>query len=250
MTLLSLQQDFRTWLTTEPAELPAQFGEHARAGLAVYLNNYRSQLLACLSTSFPVVRAWIGDTAFDGAAAFHIDRVPPHAWTLDEYGLDFPETLEQLYPADPEIAELACLERELAAAFVGASAEPVDAGTLTGIAWDAAVIHFVPTLKLLPVTTNVAAIWSAINDHETPPSAMRLPKPAVLAIWRDNFAPRFRTVTAEEEAQLLRQVLEGNTFGSICATLAERLGEEQGAATAGSFLSQWLSDHLIARIDS
>ena len=247
MRLLALQQNFGTWLRSESAEIAARFGERARPGLAVYLNNYRAQLLSCLSASFPVLHAWIGDTAFEAAAARHIDRVPPHAWTLDAYGLDFPETLTELYPADPQLVELACLERELGAAFVGPDAARVDPAALAEIDWDAAIIHFEPNFRLLPVTTNVAAIWSAISDHETQPAAVRLTEPTSLAVWRDALAPRFRTLTADE-ATVLTQLREGETFGAICAALVERLGEERGAATAGSLLGQWLSDHMIVRI--
>lgn len=249
MDLLTLQQNFQAWLTTETDESAAQFGERARAGLAVYLNNYRSQLLACLSASYPVLRAWIGDAAFEAAAANHIDDVPPHDWTLDAYGLDFPETLATLHPADPEIAELARLERELGASFVGPDATPVDPSTLAQIDWDAAIIHFVPTFKRLPVTTNVAAIWSAIGKAETPPPAVLLPEPASLVIWRHDLAPRFRTV-APEEAAALDHVRDGKTFGALCSALVGRVGEERGPALAGSLLGQWLSDRLIARIDS
>jgi len=247
MTLLALQQDFRTWLTTEPSELPPQLDEKMRPGLAVYLNNYRSQLLSCLTASFPVVRAWLGETAFDGAAAHHIDRAPPHEWTLDAYGSDFPETLGALYPSGPEIAELARLECELATAFVRADAEPVDAGMLTCVDWESAVLQLAPSFTTLRVTTNVAAIWSAINAGETPPSATVLAEPVVLAIWRHHFGPRFRTVSAEEAAALA-QVRSGQTFGGICTGLLARAGEEQGAALAASFLSQWLLDGLVVRI--
>ncbi len=247
MSLLILQQTFRTWLTSETPEVAAQFGERARPGLGVYLNNYRAQLMACLSASYPILRAWIGEAAFEAAAARHIDRAPPHAWTLDAYGLDFPETLENHYPADPELAELARLERELGAAFVGPDATPVNPSELSDVAWEHAVIHFVPTFGVLPVTTNVAAIWSAISKDETPPSVVRLPEPATLVVWRQDLAPRFRTAAAGE-AGVIAEVQAGKTFGRICAALAEQLGEEQGAALAGSLLGQWLSDRSIARI--
>lgn len=239
VSLLALQQNFRAWLTSEAGEVAARFGERARPGLGVYLNNYRAQLLACLSASYPILRAWIGDTAFEGAAARHIDNVPPHAWTLDAYGLDFPETLETLYPADPEIAELARLERELAAAFVGRDAAPVVPADLADIDWDTATIHFVPTFALLPVTTNVAAIWSAISSDEAPPPAARLPEPANLAIWRHGLTPKFRTIPPAE-ADAMRHVREGGTFAALC--------DKQGPTMAGSFLGQWLSEGLISRI--
>jgi hypothetical protein len=247
MRLLALQQHFGTWLKSESAEVAAYFGERARPGLAVYLNNYRAQLVSCLSASFPVLRAWLGDTELEAAAARHIDSVSPHAWTIDAYGLDFHETLTALYPADPQIAELARLECALAAAFVGPDAPGVDPAALAEIDWDAAIIHLVPTFGILPVTTNVAAIWYAINERETPPPAARLTEPASLAVWRDDFAPRFRTLIAEE-VTVLSQVRERKTFGAICAALAERLGEERGAAKAGSLLGQWLADRMVGRI--
>jgi hypothetical protein len=100
---------------------------------------------------------------------------------------------------------------------------------------------------MLRVATNAAAIWSAISGGETPPSATCLAEPAVLAVWRHNYAPRFRTLGADE-AQLLAQVREGETFGGICAGLVAQQGEEQGAAVAGSFLSRWLSDGLVVGI--
>jgi hypothetical protein len=246
--LLALQQTFRCWLTTESPEVAARFGDGAQAGLRAYLNNYRAQLLACLSASFPVLRGWIGDAAFEGAAATHIDNVPPEAWTLDDYGLDFPETLQKLYPANPEIPELARLERALAAAFVAVDCEPpVDPAHLANIGWDTATIHFVPSVRRVPVTTNVAAIWSAVANGDPPPDVARLPEPASLVIWRHDLAPRFRVVTAEEWS-VLCQLRQGETFGSVCTSLIERLGEEQGPARAGSLLGQWFSDGLIAQV--
>ncbi len=247
MNLLALQRDFQTWLKSESAEIAMRFGEPAQAGLAVYLNNYRSQLLACLTASFPTVRAWIGDTAFDGAAATHVDTVPPRAWTLDDYGLDFPETLETLYPEDPEVAELARLECHLAVAFVGPDATPVGPAALTNIDWDNAIIHLAPTFELFPVTTNVGALRSAIQAEQTPPPVVRLPEPASIAIWRDRLTPMFRTVTAQEAA-IFDQVREGRRFGEICADLIERVGAERGPAIAGSMLSQWLTDHMVVDI--
>lgn len=249
MSLLALQQEFRSWLTSERADVAARFGEPARAGLAVYLNNYRSQLMACLAESYAITRAWIGDTAFNAAAATHIDAVEPHAWTLDDYGLDFADTLDTLYPEDPEIGELARLERDLASAFVGPDAPPVDSANLAHIDWDAAIIKFVPTVTFLAVTTNVGAIWSAISEQKSPPPAERLPEPANIVIWRHNFTATFRTMTAEEAA-LLEQARAGQCFGVICATLVARMGEEHGPVLAGSLLSQWLADGLIREISS
>ncbi|WP_019832793.1 HvfC/BufC N-terminal domain-containing protein [Sphingomonas sp. PR090111-T3T-6A] len=247
MSLLALQRDFRGWLATEDAGVAARFGEPAQAGLAVYLNNYRGQLMACLSESFETVRAWIGDNAFEGAAALHIDRLPPHSWTLDAYALDFPETLDRLYPEDPEVGELGRLERALGLAFVGPDAAPIEPASLDGIDWDRAVLRLVPTFASFSAATNAGAIWSALSGGAQPPAASLLPQPASIMVWRAGFAPAFRTLEAAE-AEALALVAEGRDFGALCASLVARFGEEQGPALAGGFLGQWLADGLIASV--
>ena len=247
MNLLALQQNMSAWLTSEADPAADRFAGSARPGFAVYLNNYRSQLMSCLSTSFPVLRAWIGDAAFEAAAATHIDRVPPHAWTLDAYALDFPETLATLYPADPEITELARLERELEAAFVGCDGAPVNPAALGDVDWETAILHFVPTLRMLSVTTNVSEIGSAIRAGETPPAVVQWQAPSSIVIWRDGFVPRFRALDADE-ASAIDLLRSGRTFSEVCLALVGRYGEKRGPVIAGSWLGRWLSDHMMADV--
>jgi Putative DNA-binding domain len=252
VSLLDVQRSFRDWLTAESDDAARRSGVAAAPGLAVHLNTYRSQLLSCLGETFGAVHAWLGDTAFEAAAAIHIDRVPPSSWTLDAYPRDFPETLHDLYPADPEVGELACLERALAEIFTAADCIPVAPGTLdqaggAQVDWDRAVLHLVPTFVLLPVTTNAAAIWSAIRDGTPPPPVASLDAPTRLVLWRNGFIPNFRSLDSAEAAAL-EQVSAGMTFGALCALLIERCGAAEGPRLAGTWLGQWLRDGLIAQV--
>ena len=194
MSLLALQRDLQSWLTTEAPEVADRLGPTATAGLAVYTNNYRSQLMACIRDSYGSVHAWLGNDAFDAAAATHIDHHPPHSWTLDQYGRDFPETLDGLFPGDPEVGELARLENDLGLAFVGSDQAPLEGANIGAIDWDRAVFSFVPTFSIRRLTTNAAAIWSAINNDAQPPIAASLATPADRAVWREGFSPAFRTL--------------------------------------------------------
>jgi len=249
VTLTALQRDFRSWLTGEATDAAARFGKRALPGLAVYLNNYRGQLMACLAESFATVRAWLGDTVFDGAAATHIDRLPPHSWTLDAYALEFPDTLEVLYPDDPEVGDLARLERGLGRALVGRDAESLGLAAMAHVDWSAAILELVPTFSLLPVTTNAAAIWSAIAAEQTPPGAAVLDVPALIAVWRREDSPTFRTL-GPTEASAIFMVLDGRTFGDICAMIADEVGEEEGSQVAGNLLGRWIGEGMIERIAS
>ena len=247
MNLVELQRDFRSWLTVEASDAAARFGDRAEPGLAVYLNNYRGQLMGCLSESFTAVRAWLGDDAFDAATATHIDRLPPHNWTLDAYTLEFPDTIDALYPADPEVGELARLERDLGLAFVGPDAQSLDVAALAHIDWDNAILELVATFSLLPVKSNAGAIWSAINAGETPPAAAVLDAPAVIAIWRKQYSPTFRTLEPME-AQALSLVADGRTFGEICVAVIHEVGEIEGPQVAGNLLGRWIGEGMVGAV--
>jgi hypothetical protein len=249
VSLLALQRDMESWLTRESAEGLARYGESSRAGLAVYLNNYRSQLMSCLSSSYPAVRAVLGEADFDAAAAFHIDRVPPHDWTLDNYPRDFPSSLAELFPDRPHVEELARLELGLAMAFTGRDAESIPQAALSEVRWETAIIELLPTFTVIPVTTNVDVLLSAIRADQAPPPVELLARPMFLAIWRRQFTPRFRRVSAEEAA-ILAEVRSGRSFGGICAELVARLGEGPGTAAAAAMLGQWLSDGAIETVRS
>lgn len=245
MTLAALQRDFRLWLTDAPVDMSRW--TQADAGLAVYHNAYRVQLVDCLSDMFAKSRAWLGDDAFTQAARTHIVSTPPHGWTLGDYGEGFDRTLASLYPADPEVAELAWLEWQLGRAFEGADAVAIDPGALAGVDWDMAVLRFLPTLCVGPAATNAGAIWSALSAGEDPPAAERLPEPGGLLVWREAFTPCFRTIEAEEQ-HALALVMAGESFGALCMTAIAAHGEADGVARAGALLGQWLRDGLIVGI--
>lgn len=244
MSLAALQRDFRAWLVDSDGEAAMRIGRRAGAGLAVYQNTYRAQLVECLQDGFERVHAWLGDGAFLAAAVAHIDATPPSHWTLDAYPSGFVATLAALYPDDPEVAELAWLDRALANAFAGPDAVPLRPDGLAAIDWDEAVLQLSPTLAIAEATTNAAAIWSALSAGEMPPQARLLDEPATLLVWRQDYTPCFRTTDARE-CRMIGQVRDGESFGALCASLTDELGHAGSIAAAGAVLGQWLRDGLI-----
>lgn len=249
MSLLALQREMRAWLVHEDTDVAARFGERAVPGLSVYQNNYRVQLVGCLETTFAKTRAWLGDEAFLGAAATHIDRVPPSSWTLDAYGRDFPATLALIYSDDPEVAELAAIELALEEAFVGADATALTIADMSDIDWESAVLRLLPTLETLPAHTNAAALWSALAAEETPPLARLLNEPEGILFWSHSQQARFRTVD-QVELQALMRVRAGATFEHLCAETAEIFGQDDTPTIAGQWLGRWISEGLIIAIET
>jgi Putative DNA-binding domain len=248
MSLRALQRDMRAWLHHGLDDAPVRLGHAALPGLRVYRNTYRAQLIACLEESFAQTRRWIGDDDFLSLCIAHIGRVAPSSWTLDAYARDFPATVAALYPADPEVAELAALDLALGEAFVATDATPVAIGTLAGIDWDDATLRFVPSLNLLPARTNAGAIWSALMQDETPPAACLLPETGGYLVWRQDQRSCFRTIDAVEVGALVA-MRAGGTFGTLCVRLVETLGEASGVTRAGELLGLWLRDGLVSAVD-
>uniref|UniRef100_UPI003F4994E8 HvfC/BufC family peptide modification chaperone n=1 Tax=Cupriavidus yeoncheonensis TaxID=1462994 RepID=UPI003F4994E8 len=249
MKLETLQQDFRAWLMTASPDAAGRLGADAAAGLAVYQNNYRAQLIGCLETSFPRVHAWMGDEAFLAAAVAHVDSHPPHAWTLDAYADGFGETLAALYPDNPDLHELAWIEHAMSQSFVSADAAPLPVESLAEIDWDAARLVLAPSLTLRAASTNAQDIWIAMNDDQPPPDSEMLAGAWGLVVWRRQFGCYLRQVDAIERDALLHVQANGR-FDALCAWLVERLGEGDGIAKAGELLASWLGNELIAGVEA
>jgi hypothetical protein len=248
MMLAELQQDFQSWLVAASDEAAIRLGGGAMAGLSVYQNNYRAQLVGCLEEAFPQVRAWLGEDAFLSASITHVDTHPPRAWTLDAYAGDFRETLIALYPDNPDVHELAWIENALSDAFVAADAEPLALESLSAIDWDSARLRLAPSFMSRAATTNAQSIWSALWEGKTPPEGEMLAEPGGLIVWRRQFISCLRQVDVLELEALL-YLQENGSFAALCDMLVERLGDTDGVAKAGALLASWLGSELIVGVE-
>jgi hypothetical protein len=245
MTLLEMQRDFRNWLVTgEPAAAAALGGG---PGTAVYQNNYRTALISSLAETFQRLALWLGDAAFEAAAAQYIDARPPSSWTLDAYGAHFTAFVSELYPDDPEVAELAAIDWTVGQVFVGPDAAALRPEGLAVADWETAVIHPVPSLIVMPINTNADAIWQALATGETPPPAELAEPGTALLIWRQGLEPVFRRAEGHEQA-VLAWSAAGEGFAAVCERLAATLGEEGAVTTAGTVLGRWLSEDMVAAV--
>ena len=245
MSLLALQRDFRDWLVTgEDSAAAALGGGH---GTAVYQNNYRTALVSSLAETFQRLVLWLGDDAFEMAAARYIDARPPSSWTLDAYGEDFTDFVATMWPDDPEVAEIALIDWTVGQVFVGPDAEALRPEALAVADWETAVIHAAPSLLVLPIRTNADAIWQALATEEAPPGAEPVERGTALLVWRQGLEPVFRRAEAHER-EVLAWSADGEGFAAICARLADTLGEEAAVTAAGTLLGRWLAEGMVAAV--
>ena len=245
MSLVELQQRVCAWLVEPDEDRAAQIAAPLGVGpgLAVYQNNYRVALVDALREIHPRAAAWLGDGAFEAAAARYIDAHPPSHWTIDAYGDHFPATLCATHPA---AADLAAIDRAIGTAFVAADAVPATAAALAGVDWDSAVIRPVPSLMTLAVATNADALWLALASDASLPEAAD--SPGTVLVWRQGFEPVMRRADAIEE-QVLRRSQAGAGFAAICEELAADCDEAEAVTRAGTVLGRWLGEGLVAGFD-
>lgn len=242
MNLLAIQQRMHAWLTRPGGN--DDTGAHDAPGYGVYQNNYRAQLVRCLETSYPMLCDWLGREAFLQAAIQHIDRHPPHAWTLDAYGADFTATLHERYPHNPDVRELAWIEWSLSESFVAADAQATPVHTLGELDWESARLRPAPSLRQCRVTTNVAALWHAWLAGESLPESEMLPVAGGLITWRTDLVCQLRQLDPVEHAALLL-LHDDDRFAGLCAALVEHLGEDAGVRCAGEWLADWLQSGIV-----
>lgn len=247
MNLADMQRDFRSWLTSSAQDAATRFGAEASAGLMVYQNNYRTQLIGCLEVSFPQLHAMLGDEAFLEAAIRHIADRPPHAWTLDAYGIDFIETISVLYPHHPELVELGWIEWALGEAFVAADARTMSSKVLQSVDWEHARLRLSPSLRMREATTNADELWSALQEGSAMPESRMLDAASGLIVWRREFTSRLKRIDGVEYAALL-SLRDDGRFDVLCDALVEHLGEDAGVAKAGELLADWLATGLVVDI--
>jgi hypothetical protein len=247
LNLQALQVSLVDHLLQGSTAISSHIRGDAASRLAVYHNAYRMQLLACLRDTFEKTWSWLGDTAFDRAGIRHIERYPPNSWTLGDYGRQFWETLGELYPADPEVPEIAWLDWNLRRAFDGPNAASIEANQIASVDWDRARLRLTPTLNVTAIITNCALIWTALAESKTPPAAALLETPTAVRVWRQGLTPRYRSIDPDEH-RALRMARNGDSFGTICSKLASGPDAATVAQAAGAMLSSWLQDGLIVGI--
>lgn len=219
----------------------AQFG--------VYRNAYRARLRAALRDNYELLPLVMGDEAFDALAHAYMDAQPSTHYSLRWFGHQlaaFIAAHEGLVP-HPAIRDLACMEWALRCAFDAAQGSLLSSAELSAVpAQDWSELRFMlhPAVHLLELQWAVGPVWHALKAGQE-----QVPAPQALAhcllVWRDGMHTQWKSLTAIE-ADFLRGLQAGQTFGELCATLADTVGEQQAAQTAVALLREVLVTGVLS----
>lgn len=251
--LRSLQGEFQDYILGRSrhalARVESSAALSAERRLDIYHNAYRVRLSELLADTYARVVLYIGETSLDSAARAFIEENSPASRNLRNYGGAFPAFLAKYFPNDPEVAELAEMDGRLRNTFDAADGSALRVQDVAAIApqdWDAVVFALHPTVSFQCFKWNTPAIWQSLNKGDAPPPAKPLPHPEVWLFWRKELQPHFRSLSPEETTAL-QAINDGQTFGRLCAMLAEEHPGLEVAPQVARWLRAWLDDGVLHR---
>jgi hypothetical protein len=230
---------------------PGRLGNHQRR-LAIYRDGYRLRLVEALGTDFDALVATIGKQAFGDARRAYIEATPSVFRNVRWYGAGLATFLRNQPPwrEQPWLADIAHFEWTLTLAFDAADAPHVrfeDLAALPADAWGELGLRLHPSVQMIELRANAAAIRMAV-ENATPPPEPELAADAVTwLVWRKDLSPHFRSLS-EPEAATLRAAAEGSSFPALCAGLCEWFAPEEVAGVAAGWLRSWVDEQLIMEL--
>ena len=210
MTLARFQREMAAALLDPAAKMPHEIEEdrvRAEVGFSVHRGNVRGSLVRALTSSYPVVRALVGEKFFAAMAwRFVLARPPRRSW-LTAYGDEFPEFIAEFSPAAalPFLPDLARLER-----LVRSAAEAPDDPPLCLAAWSKLAPSDVlrlrpplhPSVQLFELDHQILAIWRSRRPASGARGDLGTQRTRILVL-RSSGRPSVREISAGEEAIVL-----------------------------------------------
>ena len=221
------------------------------ARLEAYVGGYRARLLEALGTTYPVLKATLGDEEFERQMRLYIDSIPSRHYSVRHYGAGIAQHLAAQNPAGigQASSELACWEWTLADVFDAPDDVPLEIATLATVPpelWPTLSFTLRASVRRLEMRSNVVEWWRAANGLCERPSVLAPSAPAQWLLWRRGVKTLFRSLDPVE-AEAFAAVREGATFAAVCERLSPHADEPDVAMRAASLLRGWLAEELIAR---
>jgi hypothetical protein len=242
--LQTLQSAFQNALLQDQPMAPAVLSALGVAQFGVYRNAYRARLRGALRDNFEVLPLVMGDDSFDALANAYIDTHPSRHYSLRWFGHElcaFMAEHEALLD-HPAMLDLARMEWALRSAFDAAPAALLTPAALAAVPatdWADLRLTLHPSVQLLDLQWAVGPIWHALKSGQEeldPPAALD----HHLLVWRQGMNTQWKSLSPTETV-FVQCLLANHTFGQICESLAESVGEDSAAATAVAALGDLLS---------
>lgn len=231
--------EFSTGLLKPHLPVPALVKGRIERRYAVYRNNVTVGLIRALEANFPVVRKLLGEDYFAGFARDFAQKNPPQSPLMFQYGMGFPEALENdedlaSYPYLRDVARLEILWRE---SYHAADAACLGSGVLAAI--DPELLfasRFVahPATRLLTSSFAIHSIFT-VNKQDAGKKVFDPQQAQSVLLTRPIFDVEVFVLTTSQFA-FFSSLMEGDTLGDALDRVAEDDPDFDLAATLALML--------------
>jgi putative DNA-binding protein len=219
--------------------------------LGIYRNAYYQRLTEALATTYPALKALLGDDQFQTLARRYSDVHPSRHYSIRYFGHRLAAFLatEPPYVSMPALSDVARWEWAVADVFDAADSIPLTAETLQRVPpvdWANLSFVFHDAIRLISSRWNVAAIWSALNREQTPPEPALSQRRQRWCIWRSDLQIYFAPLAVDQELTL-RAAMRGEIFARICARAPRSSTPQEAARWAAGIVRSWVDRGWISR---
>lgn len=234
------------------AELVGVEAADFSARLAAYTAGYRLRLIEALATTYPALKALLGEDDFAEAMRGYIDSAPSRHFSIRYYGAGISSYLAGTCapPLAQVLRDVADWEWLLAEVFDAADDEPVSIAALAEVppqAWESVTFRFRFAVRRIVTHSNAVQWWRSVQGDCAAPNDYAGAPATEWLMWRRGIKTMYRSMDAEE-AELVGAALAGASFGELCARVAESVGPADAPLRAASVLRGWFSEELLADI--
>lgn len=204
-------------------------GVSQRRRLEVYANAYRIRIVDAIAAEFPKVAAALGPQRHAELCRRYLAAHPTSRPSLRDAAQHLAAFLDGggLPDAPSWLADLARLERARTCAFDGAEVRALARENLADFPPEEIAflqLPLVPTAVILTLYSIADEVWTALENERPVPDEQGEPaapaKPRSVLVWRREITVYHRTL-ADDEAEVLRALARGATFGEACELLVE-----------------------------
>jgi Putative DNA-binding domain len=215
----------------------------------VYRHAYTQRLVEFVENDHELLHKYLRDETFREMAQAYAAAHPSKDRNARYFCARLPLFLQtaEPYKSQPQLSELAALEKALNDAFDAADAPVLtlaDLGRLPPEDWSRLTFKPHPSALRIDCHTNAPDIWLSLKEERKPPKPQNLAESIHVLVWRQDI-PKFRLLGAEE-AMMWDEAAAGTNFGTLCELVAT-FGELDGAeARAAGYLQGWISSRLLS----
>ncbi len=255
MLLQEIQGKFLDFLLTKDHSIDKYIARSEKnteqERLISYYNSYYLRLMEVLRSTFEYTAEFLGDD-FENVAMMYIKNNPSKSYSLDHFGENFSELLDDLELENDYLADLAdfewCLEQIVLSA-TGSLMTTNDLLVLDSEKLLDTVFQFNESIEIIISNYNLSDFYQKIDDEDSLEDCdiEFSEEKQVHILWRKGLSSMYKALSTEEEL-LFKLIYDENSFVECCEILSDNFDTEDVAAEfVSNTLSEWVEEGLFIK---